>query len=64
MQDSADKRLEQTYPYRKGGLIRPEAEWAGDGMVLMQFVVPEAEDVAREAALEMARKMGSWTIRK
>ncbi len=24
----------------------------------MQFVVPEAEDVAREAALEMARKMG------
>jgi D-ornithine 4,5-aminomutase subunit beta len=56
--DSADARLEKTLPYRKGGLIRPEAEWAGDGVVLMQFVVPEAEDVAREAALEMARKMG------
>ncbi|MDX9990738.1 MAG: D-ornithine 4,5-aminomutase subunit OraE [Anaerolineales bacterium] len=56
--DSADKRLEQTYPYRKGGLIRPEAEWAGDGVVLMQFVVPEAEEIAREAALEIARKMG------
>lgn len=56
--DSANARLEKTLPYRKGGLIRPEAEWAGDGVVLMQFVVPEAEDVAREAALEMARKMG------
>jgi D-ornithine 4,5-aminomutase subunit beta len=56
--DSADARLEKTLPYRKGGLIRPEAEWAGDGVVLMQFVVPETEDVAREAALEMARKMG------
>lgn len=50
--------IEQTYPYRKGGLIRPEAEWAGDGVVLMQFVVPEAEEIAREAALEIARKMG------
>jgi len=56
--DSADARLEKTLPYRKGGLIRPEAEWAGDGVVLMQFVVPEAEDVAREAALEMGRRMG------
>jgi D-ornithine 4,5-aminomutase subunit beta len=56
--DSANARLEKTLPYRKGGLIRPEAEWAGDSVVLMQFVVPEAEDVAREAALEMGRKMG------
>ncbi len=45
-------------PYRKGGLIRPEAEWAGDGVVLMQFVITEAEDVAREAGLEIARKLG------
>ncbi len=57
-EDSAGKRLEATYPYRKGGLIRPEAEWAGDGVVLTQFAVPEAEPVAREAALEIARKMG------
>ncbi len=56
--DSADARLEKTLPYRKGGLIRPEAEWAGDGTMLLQFVVTEAEDIAREAALEMARKMG------
>lgn len=57
-EDNVHKRLERTYPYRKGGLIRPEAEEAGDGVVLMQFVVTEAEDVAREAALEIGRKMG------
>ncbi len=57
-QDSADRRLERTHPYRKGGLIRPEAESAGDGVVLMQFVVTETEEVAREAALEIGRRMG------
>src|SRR5690606_32474764 len=35
--DSANARLEKTLAYRAGGLIRPEAEWAGDGVVLMQF---------------------------
>jgi D-ornithine 4,5-aminomutase subunit beta len=57
-EDSAGRRLEQTLPYRKGSLIRPEAEWAGDGVVLLQFVIPESEDLAREAGLEVARRMG------
>lgn len=57
-EDNADKRLERSIPYRKGDLLKPEAEWAGDGVVLMQFVVPDSEDIAREAALEMGRKMG------
>ena len=57
-EDSADRRLQDTYPYRKGHLIRPEVEWAGDGTVLMQMMVPEQEDYAREAGLEIARRMG------
>ena len=57
-EDSAEKRLEATLPYRKGGMIKPEAEWAGDGVVLMQFVVTEPEEVAREAGVEIARRMG------
>ena len=57
-EDSVTRRLEQTQPYRKEGLIRPEAEWAGDGIVLLQFMVPEAEAIARAAAVEMAAKMG------
>jgi D-ornithine 4,5-aminomutase subunit beta len=57
-EDTVANRLEKTLPYRKGGLIRPEAEWAGDGTLLMQFVVTEPEEVAREAGLEIARRMG------
>ncbi|MCU0488843.1 MAG: cobalamin-dependent protein [Anaerolineales bacterium] len=57
-EDSAYRRLEQTLPYRKGNLIRPEAEWAGDGTVLLQFMIPESEPLAREAGLEVARKLG------
>lgn len=56
--DSVDRRLETTLPYRKGGMIRPEAEWAGDGTVLLQLMIPESEDFAREAGLEVARRMG------
>lgn len=58
LEDSVANRLEKTHPYRKGNLIRPEAEWAGDGVVLLQMMIPENEDYAREAALQMALKMG------
>jgi D-ornithine 4,5-aminomutase subunit beta len=57
-EDNAAHRLEQTLPYRTGGLIRPEAEWAGDGIVLVQMMIPDNAPYAREAALEMARRMG------
>lgn len=57
-EDSVAKRLEATYPYRKGNLIRPEVEWAGDGVVLLQMMIPDNEDYAREAGLEVARRMG------
>jgi len=57
-EDSCDRRLEKTLPYRKGDLIRPEAEWAGDGTVLIQLFVAQNEDIAPVYAVEMARKMG------
>jgi D-ornithine 4,5-aminomutase subunit beta len=57
-EDNADKRLEQSYTYRKGDLIKPEAEWAGDGTILTQFFVPLPEDYARAYGLEMAKKLG------
>jgi D-ornithine 4,5-aminomutase subunit beta len=56
--DSCDRRLEQTVAYRKGSAIRPEAEWAGDGTVLVQLFVPQDEQIAPVYAVEMARKMG------
>jgi len=57
-EDNVEKRLEQTLSYRKGGRIKPEAEWAGDGTILMQFFVPLAEDFARVYGIEMAKKLG------
>ena len=57
-EDNCHKRLEKTLPYRKGTAIRPEAEWAGDGTVLIQLFVPENEDIAPVYAVEMAKKMG------
>ena len=57
-EDSADARLEATKPYRSGGMIKPEAEWAGDGTVLIQLFVPENGDIADVYAVEMAKQMG------
>ena len=56
--DSAATRLARTRPFRDGTALRPEAEWAGDGVVLVQMNIPAPEDIAREAAVEMARRMG------
>lgn len=58
LEDNCDKRLEMTYPYRKGGKVKPEAEWAGDGTILTQFFVPLTEDFAAAYGIEMAKKMG------
>ena len=57
-EDSVERRLAQTLPYRTGELIRPEAEWAGDGVVLLQLMIPDDADHARQAALETARRLG------
>lgn len=57
-EDNCDKRLEQTYPYRKGNLIKPEVEWAGDGTILTQFFVPLPEEMAGVYGVEMAKKLG------
>ncbi|WIY82698.1 D-ornithine 4,5-aminomutase subunit OraE [Propionimicrobium sp. PCR01-08-3] len=57
-EDSVEKRLVKTEQYRTGDLLRPEAEWAGDGVALVQLMIPDNAEIAREAALEMAKKMG------
>ncbi len=57
-EDNCNKRLEKTLPYRKGNLVKPETEWAGDGMILTQFFVPLPEEIAAVYGVEMAKKMG------
>jgi D-ornithine 4,5-aminomutase subunit beta len=56
--DNCNIRLEKNLKYRSGNLIKPEVEWAGDGIVLVQIFVPEEIEVAKVAAKEIAKKMG------
>lgn len=56
--DNCNVRLKETVQYRKGKEVKPEVEWAGDGILLVSLFLPEEIEVARVAALEIARKMG------
>jgi D-ornithine 4,5-aminomutase subunit beta len=55
-EDNAAKRLAKTKPYRTN-LLKPEVEWAGDGVVQVTMFLPAALRVAEVAALEIAKKM-------
>ena len=57
-EDNVHKRLEEAAPFRGNNLLRPEVEWAGDGIVAVTMFLPAAGRVAEFAAREMAKKMG------
>ncbi len=57
-EDRVEKRLETPLAERAAGLLRPEVEKHGDGIVCVTFFVPGKAAVAEAAALEMARHMG------
>jgi D-ornithine 4,5-aminomutase subunit beta len=55
--DNVNVRLEKTRKQREGGLITPEVEWAGDGIVSVTMFLPVPERLAEAAALEIGRSM-------
>ncbi len=56
--DNVACRLEAAEERRKGRLLRPEVEWSGDGVVAITVFLPAPSEVARAAAVEIARRMG------
>jgi len=56
-EDRVDRRLETPLAERAAGLVRPEVEKHGDGVVCVTVFVPGKAAVAEAAALEMARHM-------
>ncbi len=56
--DNVENRRSAARSAAGDDLIRPEVEWAGDGIVVVTIFVPEPPDVAEAAALVMAGKMG------
>ncbi len=57
-EDNVRKRLEKPLREKTQDLIRPEVEWAGDGIVCSTIFVPEEPRVAEAAVLKMAEQMG------
>lgn len=57
-EDNAAKRLAAMAEHREKGLLRPEVEWYGDGVISLQIFYPTSARVAEYAALALAEKMG------
>ena len=55
--DNANRRMSETAALREQGLIKPEVEWAGDGIVNVQMFLPTEPRLAHFSALELARQM-------
>jgi len=57
-EDNVNRRLEKPLKEAQAGLIRPEVEWAGDGVVCVTLFIPESLETAEAAGLKMAQSMG------
>jgi D-ornithine 4,5-aminomutase subunit beta len=56
--DNVTRRLEPVLAEREQGLLRPEVEKAGDGVVCVTLFLPARPQIARAAALALAERMG------
>ena len=56
--DNVNLRLEETKELRETSNIKPEMEWAGDGIVQTTMFLPTDERTAEFAAIEVGKKMG------
>jgi len=57
-EDNVARRLERPLAERDAGLLRPEVEKHGDGIVCVTICVPASPGLAEAAALAMANHMG------
>jgi D-ornithine 4,5-aminomutase subunit beta len=58
LQDNVEKRLAVSAAEQAAGMLRPEVEKRGDGIVCITLFVPADPQTAEAAALEMTRHMG------
>ncbi len=56
-EDNVNVRLERTRELRERGLIKPEVQWAGDGVVVVTMFLPAPAPLAEAAALELGAAM-------
>ena len=56
-EDNVNVRLEGTKKYLNSNIIKPEVEWAGDGVLVVDVTLPTSIRYAEAAALEIAKHM-------
>lgn len=56
--DNVNIRLSESEKYRTENRIKPEVQWAGDGVIVLAMFLPVDERTSHFASLEIARKFG------
>jgi len=56
--DNVNVRLAETEKYRKTSLIKPEMEWAADGIVMLNMFIPANRRTAEVIAVEIGKELG------
>lgn len=56
--DNVNARMAEAKAANPEGLLKPEVEWAGDGIVNVQMFLPAEPRTAHFASLELAKQMG------
>ncbi len=54
--DNVEKRLRDIKEYKENNLIKPEVEWSYDGWIQLDMTIPESEEYAKAAAVEICKK--------
>jgi D-ornithine 4,5-aminomutase subunit beta len=57
-EDNVEKRLSEIKEYKSQNLVKPEVEWSYDGWIQIDMTIPEPEDYAQAAAIEICKRMG------
>lgn len=55
--DNVYLRLDDTEKYRKGDVIKPEVQWLGDGVVVVDLFFPTSKRIAEAAAIKAGEGM-------
>jgi len=57
-EDNVEKRLSEIKEYKSQNLVKPEVEWSYDGWIQLDMTIPEPEEYAQAAAIEICKRMG------
>lgn len=56
--DNVNVRMAETEKYRHTSLIKPEMEWAADGIIMLNMFIPANKRTAEVIAVEIGKELG------